>query len=117
MMTQRTAPWEHWHLERVLNFEDLWTSTLLLTDLFNFSRGVISEPDLLTTPDAEILDGFSGQGVIQAELVPSTSCYKVASPSQSPPPNSVIDTTPSTSNSLSISCCIFLIPVRSSTTL
>ncbi|GFU15209.1 hypothetical protein TNCV_3937701, partial [Trichonephila clavipes] len=25
----------------------------------NFSRGVISEPDLLTTPDAEILDGFS----------------------------------------------------------
>ncbi|GFV51577.1 uncharacterized protein TNCV_1734431, partial [Trichonephila clavipes] len=31
----------------------------------NFSRGVISEPDLLTTPDAEILDGFSDQGVIQ----------------------------------------------------
>ncbi|GFW95718.1 hypothetical protein TNCV_19491 [Trichonephila clavipes] len=31
----------------------------------NFIRGVISEPDLLTTPDAEILDGFSNQGVIQ----------------------------------------------------
>ncbi|GFY02254.1 uncharacterized protein TNCV_3501371 [Trichonephila clavipes] len=27
----------------------------------NSCRGVISEPDLLTTPDAEILDGFSGQ--------------------------------------------------------
>ncbi|GFU10525.1 hypothetical protein TNCV_1102161 [Trichonephila clavipes] len=39
----------------------------------------------------------------QAELVPSTSSVTVASPSQSPPPNSVIDTTPSTSNSLSIS--------------
>ncbi|GFV20742.1 uncharacterized protein TNCV_1784041 [Trichonephila clavipes] len=30
----------------------------------------------------------------QAELVPSTSSVTVASPSQSPPPNSVIDTTP-----------------------
>ncbi|GFW49936.1 putative RNA-directed DNA polymerase from transposon X-element [Trichonephila clavipes] len=28
---------------------------------------VIPEPDLLTTPDAEILDGFSDQGVIQAD--------------------------------------------------
>ncbi|GFT94203.1 RNA-directed DNA polymerase from mobile element jockey [Trichonephila clavipes] len=31
----------------------------------NSSRGVISEPDLLTTSDAEILEGFSSQGVIQ----------------------------------------------------
>ncbi|GFY11801.1 uncharacterized protein TNCV_1529931 [Trichonephila clavipes] len=31
----------------------------------NSCRGVISESDLLTTPDAEILDGFSDQGVIQ----------------------------------------------------
>ncbi|GFV05566.1 uncharacterized protein TNCV_227771 [Trichonephila clavipes] len=31
----------------------------------NSCRGVISEPDLLTTTNAEILDGFSGQGVIQ----------------------------------------------------
>ncbi|GFX94819.1 uncharacterized protein TNCV_2378921 [Trichonephila clavipes] len=31
----------------------------------NSCRGIISEPDLLTTTDAEILDGFSGQGVIQ----------------------------------------------------
>ncbi|GFT17218.1 hypothetical protein TNCV_4739231 [Trichonephila clavipes] len=31
----------------------------------NFSHGVISEPDLLTTTFAEILDGFSDQGVIQ----------------------------------------------------
>ncbi|GFT07184.1 putative RNA-directed DNA polymerase from transposon BS [Trichonephila clavipes] len=32
----------------------------------NSSRGVISEPDLICTPEAEILEGFSGQGVIQA---------------------------------------------------
>ncbi|GFW62641.1 RNase H domain-containing protein [Trichonephila clavipes] len=31
----------------------------------NSSRGVISEPDLLTTSDAEILEGFFDQGVIQ----------------------------------------------------
>ncbi|GFV78145.1 uncharacterized protein TNCV_3045241 [Trichonephila clavipes] len=31
----------------------------------NSCRGVISEPDLLSTPDAEILEGFSDQGVIQ----------------------------------------------------
>ncbi|GFS79557.1 hypothetical protein TNCV_2370591 [Trichonephila clavipes] len=31
----------------------------------NSCRGVISEPDLLTTPESEILDGFSDQGVIQ----------------------------------------------------
>ncbi|GFV30100.1 putative RNA-directed DNA polymerase from transposon BS [Trichonephila clavipes] len=31
----------------------------------NSSRGVISEPDLICTPEAEILEGFSGQGVIQ----------------------------------------------------
>ncbi|GFW90141.1 uncharacterized protein TNCV_1789631 [Trichonephila clavipes] len=33
----------------------------------NSCQGVISEPDLLTTTDAEILDGFSGQGVIQCQ--------------------------------------------------
>ncbi|GFT94240.1 RNA-directed DNA polymerase from mobile element jockey [Trichonephila clavipes] len=33
----------------------------------NSSRGVISEPDLLTTSDAEILEGFSSQGVIQCQ--------------------------------------------------
>ncbi|GFX71820.1 uncharacterized protein TNCV_2010571 [Trichonephila clavipes] len=33
----------------------------------NSCRGVISESDLLTTPDAEILDGFSDQGVIQCQ--------------------------------------------------
>ncbi|GFX55575.1 uncharacterized protein TNCV_268631 [Trichonephila clavipes] len=32
----------------------------------NSSRGVISEPGLLCTPEAEMLEGFSGQGVIQA---------------------------------------------------
>ncbi|GFU35918.1 uncharacterized protein TNCV_4030261 [Trichonephila clavipes] len=35
----------------------------------NSCRGVISEPDLLTTTDAEILDGFSGQGVIQVRRI------------------------------------------------
>ncbi|GFX91297.1 uncharacterized protein TNCV_1247121 [Trichonephila clavipes] len=32
----------------------------------NSSRGVISEPDLLSTPETEILDGFSDQDVIQS---------------------------------------------------
>ncbi|GFT04304.1 putative RNA-directed DNA polymerase from transposon BS [Trichonephila clavipes] len=35
----------------------------------NTSRGVISEPNLLTTPEAEILDGFSDQGVIQVRRI------------------------------------------------
>ncbi|GFW50001.1 uncharacterized protein TNCV_2315831 [Trichonephila clavipes] len=35
----------------------------------NSCRGIISESDLLTTTDAEILDGFSGQGVIQADYL------------------------------------------------
>ncbi|GFU28082.1 uncharacterized protein TNCV_3153941 [Trichonephila clavipes] len=35
----------------------------------NSCRGVISESDLLTTPVAEILDGFSDQGVIQVPEV------------------------------------------------
>ncbi|GFU50745.1 putative RNA-directed DNA polymerase from transposon BS [Trichonephila clavipes] len=35
----------------------------------NTSRGVISEPDLICTPEAEILEGFSGQGVIQVRRI------------------------------------------------
>ncbi|GFW63595.1 uncharacterized protein TNCV_4328831 [Trichonephila clavipes] len=35
----------------------------------NSCRGVISEPDLLSTPDAEILEGFSDQGVIQVRRI------------------------------------------------
>ncbi|GFX46779.1 uncharacterized protein TNCV_4039271 [Trichonephila clavipes] len=35
----------------------------------NSCRGVISESDLLTTPDAEILDRFSDQGVIQVRRI------------------------------------------------
>ncbi|GFX81831.1 hypothetical protein TNCV_2570311 [Trichonephila clavipes] len=31
----------------------------------NSCRGVISEPDMLCTSDAEILEGFSDQGVVQ----------------------------------------------------
>ncbi|GFX57767.1 uncharacterized protein TNCV_1495281 [Trichonephila clavipes] len=42
----------------------------------NSSRGVISEPDLICTPEAEILEGFSGQGVIQCQRFghSQTSC-------------------------------------------
>ncbi|GFT43045.1 putative RNA-directed DNA polymerase from transposon BS [Trichonephila clavipes] len=35
----------------------------------NFSRGVISEPDLLTTSESEILEGFSNQGGIQVRRI------------------------------------------------
>ncbi|GFT97309.1 RNase H domain-containing protein, partial [Trichonephila clavipes] len=35
----------------------------------NSSRRIISEPDLLTTSDAEILEGFSSQGVIQVRRI------------------------------------------------
>ncbi|GFT17977.1 uncharacterized protein TNCV_4911311 [Trichonephila clavipes] len=35
----------------------------------NSCRGVISEPDLLTTSESEILEGFSDQGVIQVSRI------------------------------------------------
>ncbi|GFX07119.1 putative RNA-directed DNA polymerase from transposon BS [Trichonephila clavipes] len=35
----------------------------------NSCRGVISEPDLLTTSESEILEGFSDQGVIQLDIL------------------------------------------------
>ncbi|GFU70751.1 RNA-directed DNA polymerase from mobile element jockey [Trichonephila clavipes] len=57
---------------------DLQTKSFLLAKTFlnspvtvsphktlNSCRGVIPEPDSLSTPDAEILEGFSDQGVIQ----------------------------------------------------
>ncbi|GFU79619.1 putative RNA-directed DNA polymerase from transposon BS [Trichonephila clavipes] len=34
----------------------------------NNSRSAISEPDLLSTPESEILEGFSDQGVIQVRI-------------------------------------------------
>ncbi|GFT57954.1 uncharacterized protein TNCV_2768621 [Trichonephila clavipes] len=41
-----------------------------ISDLQTKSRaGVISEPDLLSTPYAEILEGFSDQGVIQVRRI------------------------------------------------
>ncbi|GFX10892.1 putative RNA-directed DNA polymerase from transposon BS [Trichonephila clavipes] len=43
----------------------------------NSSRGVISEPDLICTPEAEILEGFSGQGVIQSCGRPGLSGMKL----------------------------------------
>ncbi|GFT24789.1 uncharacterized protein TNCV_2618581 [Trichonephila clavipes] len=126
-MTQRTAPWENWHLERGFELlrtfglvrwglggsdhveggepksvkrlrsgdllletnSALQTKSFLLAKTFldspvniiphkslNTSRGVISEPDLLTTPEAEILDGFSDQGVIQSHQSDSKLCSK-----------------------------------------
>ncbi|GFY18241.1 putative RNA-directed DNA polymerase from transposon BS [Trichonephila clavipes] len=42
----------------------------------NSSRGVISEPDLLTTSEAKILEVFSNQGVIQTNILPSASSIK-----------------------------------------
>ncbi|GFW64600.1 putative RNA-directed DNA polymerase from transposon BS [Trichonephila clavipes] len=60
----------------------LQTNTFLLAKTFlnspilislhksiNSSRIVISGPDLLTTPEAELLDGFSDQGVIQVRRI------------------------------------------------
>ncbi|GFX21702.1 uncharacterized protein TNCV_1200821 [Trichonephila clavipes] len=60
----------------------LQTKSLLLTKSFfdspltvsphkslNTSRGVISEPDLLNTSEADILDGFSDQGVVHVRRI------------------------------------------------
>ncbi|GFU03583.1 RNA-directed DNA polymerase from mobile element jockey [Trichonephila clavipes] len=89
--------------------------TISLHKTLNSCRGVISEPDLLTTPDGEILDGFSDQvpavtkfsTSTQAQLVPSTSSVTVTSPSIFQPPNSVIDTVSTASDNLSISTASF----------
>ncbi|GFU73378.1 RNA-directed DNA polymerase from mobile element jockey [Trichonephila clavipes] len=66
---------------------DLQTKSFLLAKTFfnspvtvsphktlNSCRCVISEPDLLSTPDVEILEGFSDQGVIQRFGHSQTSC-------------------------------------------
>ncbi|GFT08418.1 putative RNA-directed DNA polymerase from transposon BS [Trichonephila clavipes] len=42
----------------------------------NTSRGVISEPDLLCTPESEILEGFSDQRLIQVRRIKiKKGCY------------------------------------------
>ncbi|GFU85580.1 uncharacterized protein TNCV_4308391 [Trichonephila clavipes] len=97
-MTQRTASWEIWRLER--GFELLRTFRLVRWGLgggghvegtgeklsfasqaarypvtvsphksLNSCRGVISDPDLLGTSDSEILEGFSDQGVTQVRRI------------------------------------------------
>ncbi|GFW63662.1 RNA-directed DNA polymerase from mobile element jockey [Trichonephila clavipes] len=61
---------------------DLQTKSFLLAKTFfnspvtvsphktlNSCKGVISKPDLLNTPDAEILEGFSDQGIIQVRRI------------------------------------------------
>ncbi|GFU71860.1 probable RNA-directed DNA polymerase from transposon X-element [Trichonephila clavipes] len=50
----------------------------------NSCRGIISEPDLLTTTDAEILDGFSGQGAIQRKLKTTSLTKKIEREQDSP---------------------------------
>ncbi|GFT64125.1 RNase H domain-containing protein [Trichonephila clavipes] len=66
----------------------------------NFSRGVISETELLTTPDAEILDGFSDQGVIQILIPPLLIMYPSLPHLPHPEPCSVLETTTTTSNTI-----------------
>ncbi|GFW71705.1 putative RNA-directed DNA polymerase from transposon BS [Trichonephila clavipes] len=51
----------------------------------NSCRGFISEPDLLSTPEAEIFEGFSNQGVIQPKF---THNNKSQLPQLSPKTNS-----------------------------
>ncbi|GFX84476.1 RNA-directed DNA polymerase from mobile element jockey [Trichonephila clavipes] len=102
---------------------DLQTKSFLLAKTFfnspvtvsphktlNSCRGVISEPDLLSTPDAEILEGFSDQGVIQVARTSIISTASQTDPNLSniicPPlqcltPISSKDPLPGTSSSVS----------------
>ncbi|GFU11475.1 uncharacterized protein TNCV_4742181 [Trichonephila clavipes] len=85
-MTQHTASWENWHLERGFELlrifglvrwglggsghvEGTGEKLSFASQAARYSRGVISEPDLLSTSEAEILDGFSDQGVIQVRRI------------------------------------------------
>ncbi|GFW76258.1 putative RNA-directed DNA polymerase from transposon BS [Trichonephila clavipes] len=43
--------------------------SLILHKTLNSCRGVISEPGLLTTPEPEVLEEFSNQGVIQVRRI------------------------------------------------
>ncbi|GFT43340.1 uncharacterized protein TNCV_115181 [Trichonephila clavipes] len=43
--------------------------TISLHKTLDSCRGIISETDLLGTPDGEILEGFSSQGVIQLDTL------------------------------------------------
>ncbi|GFT99262.1 uncharacterized protein TNCV_73581 [Trichonephila clavipes] len=54
-----------------LSAETFFDSPLLVTPhkYLNSSRGVISEPDLLYTSEAEILESFSDQGVVQVRRI------------------------------------------------
>ncbi|GFY17097.1 putative RNA-directed DNA polymerase from transposon BS [Trichonephila clavipes] len=67
----------------------------------NSCRGVISEPDLLTTSESEILEGFSDQGVIQLlQRVPKTSSSVLAVSTSSTQANLLMSTS-STAASIS----------------
>ncbi|GFV05144.1 uncharacterized protein TNCV_223581 [Trichonephila clavipes] len=51
--------------------------TVSLHKTLNSCRGVISEPDLLGTPDSEILESFSDQGVTQDQVTRTAPEVKV----------------------------------------
>ncbi|GFW81858.1 uncharacterized protein TNCV_2885321 [Trichonephila clavipes] len=63
-------------------------------------RGVISEPDLMGTPDSEILEGFSDQGVTRKQTRSLTTPNKFAALStEIQPLVSLPQSVPTTSNS------------------
>ncbi|GFT30259.1 putative RNA-directed DNA polymerase from transposon BS [Trichonephila clavipes] len=59
------------HMKSFFTCQIFFDSPLTISSLktLNISRGVISKPELLRTPEAEILDGFSDQGVIQIRRI------------------------------------------------
>ncbi|GFW46728.1 uncharacterized protein TNCV_2980841 [Trichonephila clavipes] len=65
----------------------------------NSSHGVISEPDLLTTPDAEILDGFSDQEARKLIVPQLSQTY-----AQAAKPSTVTTTTQTDENITKIVC-------------
>ncbi|GFX18330.1 RNA-directed DNA polymerase from mobile element jockey [Trichonephila clavipes] len=75
--------------------------TKIVCSSLKFLQPLISVPKQTISSSVLAVNKFSTS--TQAELVPSPSSVTVASPSKSQPLNSVIDTAPTTSNSLSIS--------------
>ncbi|GFT50999.1 hypothetical protein TNCV_2585951 [Trichonephila clavipes] len=79
----------------------------------NTSRGVISKPELLSTPEAEILDGFSDQRVIQfshsllplrqTSCLPHLSSIKLTTQIESRLPEPISASAAAPDNSLNIS--------------
>ncbi|GFW50862.1 RNA-directed DNA polymerase from mobile element jockey [Trichonephila clavipes] len=77
--------------------------TISLHKTLNSCRGVISETDLLTTPDGEILDGYSDQGVIQSSHPETMARRKGLSPDEIA--NLLREISVNESNGGKLSCC------------